>query len=466
MHKLTVRFKHQLTTAEIGVEFLGSDGNSTDKHKPQTVYVLDKEPDGDEMLRLRSHLSKFAELPFACWWPSADGVAKLDQALAKYKAAWGAGNCVGTLHKVGHIGNLSTSKGRLAMDSPELFTFPGMRSLKPVLDALDNARRRYRLAMLHKGKTELDKRREKVNQAAAALWNVYAEARSNPGRMKTIRKDAAAETLKFKQAVHDQGLSVPELDLGAIPRVLILGESGSGKTLVANYLATRADPLRNDRQSRPMKRLALPSYLAAEDRFEWDLFGYLPGAYTGGREEGSLGSALELVGGLLFLDEIGEASAVLQAKMLAFMDDFEVTPRGWEGQGFTCPMLLIAATNRDVRKWAQEGLDGAESSGFRHDLYWRFDTVIDLPGLNQRKETEMVAIVDSMLQLNAINPAGKAIARYHQDVIDKLKAVDYRNSNFRLLARLLKDAVKRAQSLNRTDLLGEDIPTDQISPTV
>ena len=108
-----------------------------------------------------------------------------------------------------------------------------------------------------------------------------------------------------------------------LPRLLLRGETGVGKTLIARYLQEEAD-------LRP-PRISIPEYLGKEDMFEYDLFGYVHGAYTGGREDGDHGLLLENVGGVVFLDEIGEANEIIQAKLLAYLDDYRIRPRGWRG---------------------------------------------------------------------------------------------------------------------------------------
>jgi hypothetical protein len=100
---------------------------------------------------------------------------------------------------------------------------------------------------------------------------------------------------------HDHGVrdEVPVLkttgSTDCLPRSLLIGETGVGKTLFVRFLADEAK----------VTRIAIPEYLGKEDMFEYDLFGYAAGAYTGGRKEGSLGLLLENVGGVVFLDELG-----------------------------------------------------------------------------------------------------------------------------------------------------------------
>ena len=93
----------------------------------------------------------------------------------------------------------------------------------------------------------------------------------------------------------------------ALPRVLLLGESGVGKTLVARYLAMVGID-KNKVQSRPFGRVSLPQYIGKESMFEYDVFGYR-WYYTDAPAQGSRGYLLNHLGGVVFFDEIGDASA-------------------------------------------------------------------------------------------------------------------------------------------------------------
>jgi len=153
--------------------------------------------------------------------------------------------------------------------------------------------------------------------------------------------------------------------------VLIFGESGTGKELVAraihNQSARKARPLL------PIDCAALPEQL-----LENELFGHERGAFTGavGRKTGLL---VEGSGGTVFLDEIGDLSQVLQAKLLRVLEDHQVRPIGSTTYVPT-DIRVIAATNVD--------LGAAVASGrFRADLYYRLDVIqLRLPPLRQRPE--------------------------------------------------------------------------------
>lgn len=153
--------------------------------------------------------------------------------------------------------------------------------------------------------------------------------------------------------------------------VLLLGESGTGKTLVAQIiheLSTRAGA--------PFIKVncaAVPDNL-----LESELFGHERGAFTGASESRA-GRVEEADGGTLFLDEIGELAPAIQAKLLRFLQDKEFERLG-SNKTRTVDSRIIAATNRDM---AQDVLQGT----FRSDLYYRLNVFpIRVPALRERRE--------------------------------------------------------------------------------
>ena len=151
--------------------------------------------------------------------------------------------------------------------------------------------------------------------------------------------------------------------------VLILGETGTGKELVARALHDQG--FRADMPFVPINCGALPEHL-----IESELFGHRRGSFTGA-EEHRTGLFEVANGGTLFLDEIGELSKPVQAKLLRFLENGEIRRLG-ENDPVYCDVRVVCATLRDLDQMVREG-------EFREDLWFRVNTFeIELPPLRDR----------------------------------------------------------------------------------
>ncbi|WP_022951779.1 sigma-54 interaction domain-containing protein [Leucothrix mucor] len=151
---------------------------------------------------------------------------------------------------------------------------------------------------------------------------------------------------------------------------LITGESGTGKELIAK--AIHASSARSKAAFVTVNCATLPEALA-----ESILFGHRKGAFTGANESRS-GLISSADGGVLFLDEIGELSLPVQAKLLRFLESGEVLPLG-EMRPRKVNVRVLAATHRNLYQHAEAGQ-------FRHDLFYRLNVIpLTLPPLSERK---------------------------------------------------------------------------------
>ncbi len=151
--------------------------------------------------------------------------------------------------------------------------------------------------------------------------------------------------------------------------VLIEGETGVGKNLVANALHRLGR-----RSAQPF--VSLNAANLPTELFESELFGHVKGAFTGACGD-HLGLARTADGGTLFIDEIGELSGVMQAKLLCFLDGQEVRPVGGL-RATKVDVRVVCATNRDLPKRVREGR-------FRRDLYYRLRVIaLRVPTLRER----------------------------------------------------------------------------------
>jgi DNA-binding NtrC family response regulator len=152
--------------------------------------------------------------------------------------------------------------------------------------------------------------------------------------------------------------------------VLITGESGTGKELVAQWIHARS------RRSHTTL-VVVDSPSVPVSLFESELFGHERGAFTGASQK-RLGKLAEADGGTLFLDEVGELPLEVQAKLLRFLQEHQVTMLGGS-QTLHVDARVISATNRDLAVMVEQGT-------FRRDLFYRLNVVqIELPPLRERQ---------------------------------------------------------------------------------
>lgn len=185
---------------------------------------------------------------------------------------------------------------------------------------------------------------------------------------------------KIMKKVKDNALKASQ----STSTILITGESGTGKELFA-----RAIHFHSDRGDKPF--IAINCAAIPEELLESELFGYEEGAFTGAKKGGKLGMFERANKGTIFLDEIGDMSIHLQAKLLRVLQEKEIQKVGGKA-GIKIDVRIISATNKNL-------LDMVEKGMFREDLYYRLNVLpINIPNLSERKE-DIPLLVNHMIKV-------------------------------------------------------------------
>ena len=212
-------------------------------------------------------------------------------------------------------------------------------------------------------------------------------------------------------------------------RILIYGENGTGKELVARliHLSSR----RKDQAFIEVNCAAIP-----EDLIESELFGSVKGAYTGSTEsrKGKFGLADQ---GTLFLDEVADMSLKTQAKVLRVLEEQRFYPVG-SHEAIEVDVRVIAATNKDLEREMEE-------EHFRQDLFFRLNVIpFEVPPLRERKE-DVPELVDHFME-DFCHRYGKRKKRIHSEAMKKLQTYDWPGN-----VRELKNTVERLVIMVQAD---------------
>jgi transcriptional regulator with PAS, ATPase and Fis domain len=219
--------------------------------------------------------------------------------------------------------------------------------------------------------------------------------------------------------------------------VLILGESGVGKELVAQCI--HQNSIRKNKQFITINCGAIPGNL-----LESELFGYEKGAFTGANQYGKSGLLEIADGGTIFLDEIGEMSLDLQVKLLRFLETKEIRKVGGTDKKIV-DIRVVAATNKDLDVMVEEGT-------FREDLFYRLNVVrIKVPPL--RKRIADIAPL-SMMFLGQYNKKYSQNKEFTIDVIHELEKYNWPGN-----VRELKNVIENMVTVSNNEYLQiMDIP--------
>src|SRR3982751_888744 len=213
--------------------------------------------------------------------------------------------------------------------------------------------------------------------------------------------------------------------------VLITGETGTGKELIARAIHNRS-------AQREMPLIKVNCAAIPETLLESELFGHLRGAFTGATTT-KKGKFALADGGSIFLDEIGTMSPTLQSKLLRVLQEREVEPLGSE-RTEKVDLRVIAATNRDLRQLVADGK-------FQEDLFYRLNVIpIEIPPLRERRD-DIPALVEHFVRKHA-QRTGRRVERIDDGVLAGLQQYDWPGN-----VRELENTIERAVVLSQGPVL-------------
>jgi len=275
----------------------------------------------------------------------------------------------------------------------------------------------------------------KTVKKALERQNLVQENRTLKRELSALRK----RSIIGSSAALRRALDTAEQAAPSSATVLVLGDSGTGKELLARFIHERS---RLDGAFVGVNLAALP-----ETIIESELFGHEKGAFTGAvaRRDGRIAQAH---GGTLFLDEIGELSPAVQVKLLRVLQEGEYEPLG--GTTRRASFRLIAATNRDLRA-------AVDAGDFREDLYYRLDVIsVTCPRLMARRD-DIPLLAEHFLSVYAQKNA-KPVPTLTKEALDRMVAYEWPGN-----VRQLENVIERAVVLSRDSQIDVDGLPDAIA---
>ena len=239
---------------------------------------------------------------------------------------------------------------------------------------------------------------------------------------KKFESDWGLEFIGISQSMKEVNTLMKRVAQTDLTSVMIIGESGSGKELIARGVHSMSD--RRGAPFYPVKCTSIPT-----EMFEKDLLGYHKGAFNGAlsNQEGWFEKAH---GGTLFLDEVGDLDSEMQSKLLRVIDEGKVSPIG-STEALDINVRIVCTSNKNLKKMAEDGL-------FREDLYHRLNKFqINMPPLRERNE-DIPLLVSHFIKL---------FAEMHHKYIDNMhsKAMSLLlNHHYPGNVRELKNIIERA----------------------
>ncbi|MGC8906649.1 MAG: sigma 54-interacting transcriptional regulator [Desulfomonilaceae bacterium] len=262
--------------------------------------------------------------------------------------------------------------------------------------------------------TLLNKLRSELEQSRR-LSSRYYQALLEHEKYEHALQDMVIKSSSMIQVVQ-KAIKVASVDTS----VLLLGESGVGKSMLARIIH-----LMSPRKERPFVKINCGTI--PEALMESELFGYKKGAFTGAAPEGKAGLIEAAHTGTVFLDEIGDLTPAMQVKLLQVIEEKSFTRVG-STQPTSVDVRIIAATNRDLKSLVQAGK-------FRQDLYYRLNVIpISVPPLRERREDIPALALNILEKFQKTHGLKK---RMEPEVMDRLIRFDY-PGNVRELINLME----------------------------
>ncbi|PKM86555.1 MAG: sigma-54-dependent Fis family transcriptional regulator [Firmicutes bacterium HGW-Firmicutes-12] len=252
---------------------------------------------------------------------------------------------------------------------------------------------------------------------------------------KTLNGRYTLESIKGNSALTTKMKNTIQQAAASNTTVLITGESGTGKELVAHAIHNLSR-----RRNQPFVRINCAA--VPENILESELFGYVEGAFTGAQKGGKFGKFESANKGTVLLDEIGDMSYNMQAKLLRFLQEKEFDRLG-DNKTRQVNVRIIGATNQDLQK-------KIKNKSFREDLYYRLQVMnIEVPSLRERKQ-DIPEIVKHFLEKFNIQ-FGRLIRQVDTEVLNILCAYNWPGN-----IRQLENVIERAYNVSEGDLITKE----------